>query len=248
MSQLDDLAKGLVVDGDVDVNDLGENYEIRDDEFAGGLQHRLLDPPPERRAPWRAPQPFALVPRGIARRARFHDRQEDAAHIARVRDMERRNTQATQEFLPRWNEGEKELRAARKKRAGDGLEIFSLKAEKFGLPKAIEIREQGRYHRLQAQPAPRPIVAPKPAATAKATLPNGRLAALVISACPIRPPVSTHPVSKAQLHSKLAVGRLPDHRCTTHVGAIGGNSQSLRRPSDRLSKPGCWWPSPLSPC
>ena len=48
----------------------------------------------------------------------FRDRQEDAEHIARVRDMERRNKQATQEFLPRWNEAEKATRADRKKRTG----------------------------------------------------------------------------------------------------------------------------------
>src|SRR5207342_33574 len=34
VSRLDDLAKGLVVDGDVDVNDLGENFEIKDDDYA----------------------------------------------------------------------------------------------------------------------------------------------------------------------------------------------------------------------
>ena len=33
VSRLEDIAKGLVVDGDVDVNDLGENFEIKDDEF-----------------------------------------------------------------------------------------------------------------------------------------------------------------------------------------------------------------------
>jgi hypothetical protein len=32
--------------------------------------------------------------------------------------MERRNKQATQEFLGRWNEAEKEARAGRKKRTG----------------------------------------------------------------------------------------------------------------------------------
>ena len=48
----------------------------------------------------------------------FKDRHEDADHIARVREMERRNRQATQEFLPRWNEAEKEAREDRKKRTG----------------------------------------------------------------------------------------------------------------------------------
>ena len=32
--------------------------------------------------------------------------------------MERRNKQATQEFLGRWNEAEKEARVSRKKRTG----------------------------------------------------------------------------------------------------------------------------------
>jgi hypothetical protein len=48
----------------------------------------------------------------------FRDRHEDAEHIARVREMERRNKQATQEFLRRWNEAEKEARVGRKKRTG----------------------------------------------------------------------------------------------------------------------------------
>jgi hypothetical protein len=48
----------------------------------------------------------------------FRDWHQDAEHIARVRDMERRNKQATQEFLPRWNEAEKATRADRKKRTG----------------------------------------------------------------------------------------------------------------------------------
>jgi hypothetical protein len=32
--------------------------------------------------------------------------------------MERRNRQATQEYLPSWNEAEKQARAGRKKRTG----------------------------------------------------------------------------------------------------------------------------------
>jgi hypothetical protein len=44
----------------------------------------------------------------------FRDRNEDPEHIAYVRDMERRNRQATQEFLPCWNEAERRRgRAAR---------------------------------------------------------------------------------------------------------------------------------------
>jgi hypothetical protein len=41
-------------------------------------------------------------------------------HIAQVREMERRNKQATQEFLGRWNEAEKETRQDRKKRTRSG--------------------------------------------------------------------------------------------------------------------------------
>ena len=50
----------------------------------------------------------------------FQDRHEDAEHIAQVRDMERRNKPAALEFLPRWNEAEKEARPGRKKRTGPG--------------------------------------------------------------------------------------------------------------------------------
>ena len=50
----------------------------------------------------------------------FRDREEDDEHIAQVRDMERRNKQATQEFLGRWNKAEKEARVSRKKRTGIG--------------------------------------------------------------------------------------------------------------------------------
>ena len=38
--------------------------------------------------------------------------------MARVRNLERRNKRATQEFLGRWNEAEKEQRANLKKRTG----------------------------------------------------------------------------------------------------------------------------------
>jgi hypothetical protein len=74
----------------------------------------------------------------------FQDRHEDAEHIARVRDMERRNKQATQEFLPHWNEAEKEAREGRKKR--NRLENFSPKVKESGPPKAIGTR--GYYGRL----------------------------------------------------------------------------------------------------
>ena len=117
VSRLDDLAKGLVVDGDVDVNDLGDNFEIKEDEYAaepnsGYSIHRLSDARTRER-----PNHLRLFQEGWEPRS-FKDRQEDADHIARVRDMERRNKQATQEFLSRWNDAEKEGRAGRKQRTG----------------------------------------------------------------------------------------------------------------------------------
>ena len=117
VSRLDDLAKGLVVDGDVDVNDLGDNFEIKEDEFGaepntGYSIHSLSDARTRER-----PNHLRLFQEGWEPRS-FRDRQEDADHIARVRDMERRNKQATQEFLSRWNDAEKEGRAGRKQRTG----------------------------------------------------------------------------------------------------------------------------------
>jgi hypothetical protein len=111
VSRLEDLAKGLVVDGDVDVNDLGDNFEIRDDEH-GTVIHTPSDARNHER-----PNHLRLFQEGWEPRS-FRDRHEDAEHIAHVRDMERRNKQATQEFLPRWNEAEKEAREGRKKRTG----------------------------------------------------------------------------------------------------------------------------------
>jgi len=117
VSRLDDLAKGLVVDGDVEVNDLGDNFAIKEDEYAaepntGYSIHGLSDARTRER-----PNHLRLFQEGWEPRS-FKDRQEDADHIARVRDMERRNKQATQEFLSRWNEAEKEVRAGRKQRTG----------------------------------------------------------------------------------------------------------------------------------
>jgi hypothetical protein len=34
VSRLDDLAKGLAVEGDVEINDLGHNFEVKDDEYS----------------------------------------------------------------------------------------------------------------------------------------------------------------------------------------------------------------------
>jgi hypothetical protein len=103
-----------VVDGDVDVNDLGENFEIKDDQYASdpNTGYSIQDPSEARNH--ERPNHLRLFQEAWEPRS-FQDRHEDADHIARVREMERRNKQATQEFLPRWNEAEKEVR---KKRTG----------------------------------------------------------------------------------------------------------------------------------
>jgi hypothetical protein len=117
VSRLEDIAKGLVVDGDVDVNDLGESFEAKDEEFGvdPNTGYSIHSPGDVRNH--ERPNHLRLFQEGWEPRS-FRDRQEDEEHIARVRDMERRNKQATQEFLPRWNEAEKATRADRKKRTG----------------------------------------------------------------------------------------------------------------------------------
>jgi hypothetical protein len=116
VSRLEDLAKGLVVDGDVELNDLGDNVEVKDDEYSaepntGYSIHSVSDARDHER-----PNHLRLFQEGWEPRP-FQDRDEDDEHIARVREMERRNKQATQEFLSRWNEAEKEARADRRKRS-----------------------------------------------------------------------------------------------------------------------------------
>ena len=114
VSRLEDLAKGLVVDGDVELNDLGENFDVKDDEYSaepntGYSIHSVSDARDHER-----PNHLRLFQEGWAPRS-FQDRDEDDEHIARVRDMERRNKRATQEFLSRWTEAEKGARADSKK-------------------------------------------------------------------------------------------------------------------------------------
>ena len=117
VSRLEDLARGLVVDGDVDVNDLGNNFEVKEDEYGpepntGYSIHSAGDARSHER-----PNHLRLFQEGWEPRS-FRERQEDAEHIARVRDMEKRNKQATKEFLSRWNEAEKEARIGRKRSTG----------------------------------------------------------------------------------------------------------------------------------
>ena len=117
VSRVEDLAKGLVVDGDVDLNDLGDNFEIKDGEFGAEPNTGYSIHSPSDARSHERPNHLRLFQEGWEPRS-FRDRHEDADHIARVRDMERRNRQATQEFLPRWNEAEKEAARGRKKRTG----------------------------------------------------------------------------------------------------------------------------------
>jgi hypothetical protein len=129
VSRLDDLAKGLVVDGDVDVNDLGDNFEITEDEYGAkpntGYSIRSAS---DARSHER-PNHLRLFQEGWEPRS-FGDRQEDAEHIARVRQMERRNKQATQEFLSHWNKAEKAARAGRKNFFAATREIRSRKRDR----------------------------------------------------------------------------------------------------------------------
>ena len=117
VSRLEDLAKGLIVDGDVDVNDLGDNFEVKEDEYGPEPNTGYSIYSPSEARSHERPNHLRLFQEGWEPRS-FRERQEDVEHIARVRDMERRNKQATQEFLSRWNEAEKEARIGRKRRTG----------------------------------------------------------------------------------------------------------------------------------
>jgi hypothetical protein len=119
VSRLEDMAKGLVVDGDSELNDLGDNAEVREQEEGGSPNsgYSILSQGEARTH--ERPNHLRLFQEGWEPRS-FADRDEEDDHIARVREMERRNKQATQEFLGRWNEAEKEARQDRKKRTGSG--------------------------------------------------------------------------------------------------------------------------------
>jgi hypothetical protein len=117
VSRLEDMAKGLVVDGDVEVNDLGDNFEVKEDECGAEPNTGYLIHSPSDARNHERPNHLRLFQEGWEPRS-FADRDEDDDHIAQVREMERRNKQATQEFLPRWNGAEKADRAERKKRTG----------------------------------------------------------------------------------------------------------------------------------
>ena len=117
VSRLEDLARGLVAASDADANDLGDNFEIREDEYSpeGNSGYSILSLNDARNQ--ERPNHLRLFQEGLEPRS-FRDRNEDAGHIARVRAMESRNKKETQKFLARWNEAEKTARAARKKAQG----------------------------------------------------------------------------------------------------------------------------------
>jgi hypothetical protein len=119
VSRLEDMAKGLVVDGDSELNDLGDNAKVREQEEGGSPNsgYSILSQGEARTH--ERPNHLRLFQEGWEPRS-FADRDEEDDHIAQVREMERRNKQATQEFLGRWNEAEKETRQDRKKRTRSG--------------------------------------------------------------------------------------------------------------------------------
>jgi hypothetical protein len=117
VSRLEDMAKGLAVDGDVEFNDLGDNFDVKEDEYGAEPNTGYSIHNPSEARSHERPNHLRLFQEGWEPRS-FRDRDEDDEHIARVREMERRNKQVTQEFLSRWNEAEKERRVDRKKRTG----------------------------------------------------------------------------------------------------------------------------------
>jgi hypothetical protein len=117
VSRLEDLARGLVVAGDVDVNDLGGNLEIKEEESGAEANTGYSIQSTNDARNQERPNHLKLFQEGWEPRS-FRDRNEDAEHIARVRAMERRNKKETQKFLARWNTAEKEARTARKKQSG----------------------------------------------------------------------------------------------------------------------------------
>jgi hypothetical protein len=130
VSRLEDFAKGLVVDGDVEFNDLGDNFESKeeDDGKEPNTGYSIYSPSDARSH--ERPNHLRLFQEGWEPRS-FRDRLEDADHIARVRDMERRNKRATQEFLGRWNEAEKEARASQHRQPEGASQTFFEKSGKI---------------------------------------------------------------------------------------------------------------------
>jgi hypothetical protein len=88
VSRLEDIAKGLVVDGDGDLNDLGENFELKDDEYGSDPNTGYSIHSPSDARNHERPNHLRLFQDGWEPRS-FQDRHEDADHIARVREMER---------------------------------------------------------------------------------------------------------------------------------------------------------------
>jgi hypothetical protein len=111
------MAKSLVVDGDVELNDLGDNAEVKEDEYGTEPNTGYSIQSQSEARNHERPNHLRLFQEGWGPRS-FADRDEDDDHIARVREMEQRNKRVTQEFLGRWNEAEREARRDRKKRTG----------------------------------------------------------------------------------------------------------------------------------
>ena len=65
VSRLEDLAKGLVVDGDVEVNDLGENFEVKDDEYGTDPNTGYSIHSPSAARNHERPNHFAIIPGGV---------------------------------------------------------------------------------------------------------------------------------------------------------------------------------------
>jgi hypothetical protein len=84
VSRLEDLAKGLVVGGDVDLNDLGDNADIKDEESGAEANtgYSILTPNEARNH--ERPNHLRLFQEGCEPRS-FRDRLEDPEHIARSR-------------------------------------------------------------------------------------------------------------------------------------------------------------------
>jgi len=85
VSRLEDIAKGLVVDGDVDVNDLGENFGIKDDEFGTDPNTGYSVHSPGDARDHERPKPFASVPGGMGTSLISGPARGRRTHCARAR-------------------------------------------------------------------------------------------------------------------------------------------------------------------
>src|SRR6476620_2533406 len=86
VSRLEDMAKGLVVDGDVEFGDLGDNHEAKEDEdgVEPNTGYSIVSQSEARNH--ERPNHLKLFQEGWEPRS-FRDRGEDEDHIAQVRDL-----------------------------------------------------------------------------------------------------------------------------------------------------------------